>query len=602
MFNLPHHDGSPRYLDQDQPHLGDLIAAAVRVPHTYPVETVFLRTTRDAEPEWHRAELVDRDAHDQVWRVHLPVRTPELHYRFLLDRGERGYAWLNGTGVHTREVSDAMDFRLTVHPRAPEWIADGVIYQVFPDRFAPSEERPDVLPDWAVVADWSEPVVERGPDTPRQFYGGDLTGVARRLDHLVELGVTVLYLTPVFPAGSNHRYDARTFDEVDPLLGGDHALTALVAAAHERGLRVIGDLTVNHTGVDHDWFRKAVADPTCEEAGFYLFEDHPDRYRCWLGEASLPKLNWRSTELRRRMIAGPDSIVARYLQPPFELDGWRIDVANMTARADVVDDNAEVAATVRATMASVRDDAYLLAEHFHDAASDLRRDGWHGTMNYAGFLRPLWMWLTAGERPEGFLGMPVPTPRVGGEDVVATMREITAQLPWDRLTASTTLLCSHDTARLRTVVGDADRQILAAGILATYPGTPLIFMGDEFGLTGIDGEHARVPMPWDDPAVVDHNVHVAYQRLIALRRDHIALRRGSLRWGRVEADLIVYLREHPDERILVVAARVGTHTVDIPGTLVGDGPTTIFGEPSVRDDGTGRFLTLAGPALAVISL
>ena len=201
----------------------------------------------------------------------------------------------------------------------------------------------------------------------------------------------MLYLTPVFPARSNHRYDASTFDHVDPVLGGDEAFAALVEAAHARGLRVMGDLTTNHTGDAHEWFLAARADAASPEAGFYSFDEHPERYASWLGVTSLPKLDQSSPELRARLYDGPGSVVARWLEAG--LDAWRIDVANMTGRAGAQDLAHDVARTLVATARAVRPDAWVLAEHGHDAGGDLQGDGWHGTMDYAGFTRPVWTWL-----------------------------------------------------------------------------------------------------------------------------------------------------------------------------------------------------------------
>lgn len=152
----------------------------------------------------------------------------------------------------------------------------------------------------------------------------------------------VLYLTPVFPARSTHRYDASTFAHVDPLLGGDRALRKLTRAAHDRGVRVMGDLTTNHTGDAHEWFRAAHSDPGSAEAGFYFFTDHPDDYVGWLGVPSLPKSDYSSTELRRRVYGADDSVLVRWLTGPDPLDGRRIDVANMTGRHGVQDLNREV--------------------------------------------------------------------------------------------------------------------------------------------------------------------------------------------------------------------------------------------------------------------
>jgi alpha-glucosidase len=142
-----------------------------------------------------------------------------------------------------------------------------------------------------------------------------------RLDHLVDLGVNALYHTPIFPAESNHRYDAASFDHVDALLGGDEAYRRLIEAAHARGIRVIGDLTTNHSGVAHEWFR-SVRHPDAPEAAFYYFHDAAHTtYETWLDAATLPKFDWNSAELRRRFIEGPDSVVGRWLAEPYGSTG-----------------------------------------------------------------------------------------------------------------------------------------------------------------------------------------------------------------------------------------------------------------------------------------
>jgi alpha-glucosidase len=603
VLELPHHDGSPLHLEERQPTLGDTLETWVRVPHGFELEAVHLRSVRDGEPAWAAATPVRRDPYETWWRAPLLVANPVTSYRFLLDRGSRGYAWLDGTGVHDHEVGDAMDFRVTVHPRAPRWVHDAIIYQIFPDRFARSSGGPACPPPaWAVPADWDDPVVERGPQTPLQLYGGDLRGIEERLDHLVSLGATALYLTPFFPAESNHRYNASTFDRVDPLLGGDAALTSLVASAHARGLRVLGDLTTNHTGSTHEWFVAACADPDAPEAAFYLFDEHPSDYECWFDERTLPKLDLRDPELRRRFLEGPESTVGRYLQAPFHLDGWRIDVANMTGRIGGVDVNGEVAATIRSTMDDVADDTYLLAEHFHDHTADLRRDGWHGTMNYLGFLRPVWMWLHDGSHPLPFLGMPVDVPTIGGDRAAATMRELAAQVPWARLTASCILLGSHDTPRIRNVVGSAARHRVAAGLLATYPGVPMLFMGDELGFRGVDGEDARTPMPWDRIDRTEPELQGWYRSLFALRRTCEALRTGGLRWVAARPELLAFLRETADQRLLVVAIRDGSERVELPAEFAGSSPQRLLGDVDVHRSDAGVIVSGHGPAFGVVEL
>ena len=168
-----------------------------------------------------------------------------------------------------------------------------VVYQIFLDRFARSAGRGpvrDEAPDWSVPASWSDPVARRRGVIGTQLYGGDLDGIVEHLDHIAGLGATVLYLTPFFPARSNHRYDASTFASVDPLLGGDAALERLCSAAAQRGIRVVGDFTANHTGVAHEWFTEALSSSSARTRQWYFLDDD-DAYVSWLDVASLPKLN-----------------------------------------------------------------------------------------------------------------------------------------------------------------------------------------------------------------------------------------------------------------------------------------------------------------------
>lgn len=594
----PHHDGSALYVPAGTPSLGDRVPVRVRVPVDSDVRAVHLRTVRDAEPHVVEARL-DRQDDDERWYVaEVEMHNPVMSYRFLLDE-PGGYRWLNGRGAFAREIPDAGDFRLTVHDPAPAWSDDAVVYQVFPDRFARSGVERE-LPDWAEPADWDDEPVGSGPSTPRQLYGGDLLGVEQRLDHLVRLGVDVLYLTPFFPSRSNHRYDASTFDHVDPVLGGDEALASLARAAHARGLRIMGDLTTNHTGAGHDWFLRAQADRSSEEASFYLWTEEDPGYVGWLGHASLPKLDHSSPALTQRLVEGTSSVIARWLQEPFSLDGWRIDVANMTGRYQDTDLNHAVARRIRETMRQVRPDALLVSEHFHDASRDLLGDTWQANMNYNGFSRPVWQWLADPAQGNRMLGLPVPMPRRSGSAMVETMREFDSAVPWAVTAQQWNMLSSHDTPRVRTLLGSREAVEVAVGMLMTYPGTPMVFAGDEVGATGTNGEHARVPMPWDRPDRWDDATFEAYRSAIALRRGSRALRTGGLRWAVVADDAVAYLRETADERVLVCVARAPWSGAVLPGSLLGPGaePQTWRG-PDLRIDGDGLHVPGDGPGVGV---
>ena len=597
----PHHDGSELYVPAGTPGLGDVVPVRLRVPAGYGEQGVHVRYVQDGEPFLAAARFDREDDGDRWYVAEVPVHNPVTGYRFLLDH-PGGYRWVNGRGTRHRDVPDIADFRLTIHDPGPDWLRDGVVYQVFPDRFARSAHSAHAgepeLPDWAVRApSWDAEPPATGRETGAMVYGGDLRGIAERLDHLERLGVDVLYLTPVFEATSVHRYDAATFDRVDPLLGGNAALADLSAAVHARGMRIMGDLTTNHTGIGHEWFERALADRSAPEADFYYWDASEAGYVGWKGMPWLPKLDYASAELARRMVSGADSVTARWLSEPYGLDGWRVDVANMTGRYGAQDDASHVARLMRSTMAAVRPDLALVAELSHDPSADLAGDGWHATMNYAAFTRPVWSWL----RPETGDVWELPArvaPRPAGA-MVAAMREFSSAVPWQVAARQWNLLGSHDTPRIRTLLG-GDRALLevAVGLLVTMPGTPMVFAGDEVGAEGSNGEHARTTMPWDDAGRWDNKTFGLYRSLLALRRSSVALRRGGLRWIDVGSDAVAFLREVPGESVLVLAARAPWSGARVHG-LAREGENLYGGAPLRVDDDGAAHLPGDGPGLQV---
>ncbi|MER7006966.1 glycoside hydrolase family 13 protein [Dactylosporangium sp. NPDC000555] len=563
-----HHDGSALYVPDQNPRLGAVVDVWLRTGPD--VRAVHVRSIEDGEPRFAPA-TAERRGGELWWRAGILVRNPVTRYRFHVD-GD----WYTVLGRFAHDVPDETDFRLVAHHGLAPWTREAIVYQIFPDRFARSATAP-ATPDWAVRCDWDEPVDGRGPLASRQWYGGDLDGIARRLDHIQDLGADTVYLTPFFPARSNHRYDAVAFDRVDPLLGGDRALRRLADALHTRGMRLVGDLTTNHTGVEHPWFDQPDL--------YYMSAD--GGYESWLGVPSLPKLNWHSARLRRRFVTDADSIVRRWLR---YLDGWRVDVANMTGRRAADDLTHEVSRLIAEAVRAARPDALLVAEHAHGAGADLDAGGWQGTMNYAGFLRPLWSWLRADDLDlPDFLGVPGGVPRRDGHALVRTMLLMMATMSWRAWTHSWNLLGSHDTARIRTVVGDLGRMEVAVGLLATLPGVPMMFAGDEFGLTGAGGEEARTPMPWRKSL----QTLPWYGRLLSLRRKHPALRSGGLRFAHVDADAVAFWRETHDERLLILARRAPGTPVALSGTAEA---TNLYGGAPLTGD-----LPADGPTLQIWS-
>ncbi|WP_051191676.1 glycoside hydrolase family 13 protein [Microbacterium luticocti] len=607
MHLTPHHDGSSLHVSTMDPALGDEVVVRLRVPASAePVARVLVRSNPDHEPLWVEASCDGEADGWQWWSAVITVANPRHGYRWNLVHADGGTSTLSQAG-HTRlEALDATDFALVAGNPPPAWLDDAVMYQIFPDRFARSAgacSRP--VPDWAIPADWDDPVEATQPGRSHQFYGGDLDGIVDRLGHIARLGATVVYHTPIFPGRSNHRYDASSFDRVDEVLGGDEAYLRLIQAVHARGMRIMGDLTSNHSGDGHEWFRAAYGHPGAPESAFYYFRDAElTEYESWLGVPSLPKFNWNSAELRRRFIEGPDSVVARWLAEPYRTDGWRIDVANMTGRLGAEDLNAVVRGILRRTMVDTNPDTLLLAESTNDAASDLTGDAWHGAMTYPAFTRGVWAWLC--EAPEGawFFGIPTGMPRYSAREFVEQLQRFTCQLPWRVRLGCMQPLDTHDTARFATWAAPGTVP-LAVGLSMTLPGLPVVFAGDEFGLTGVDGEMSRTPIPWeriDEPEIAERIG--LYRDLIGLRRRFQALRTGGLRWLHVDDETVVFVRESATDSVLVLASR-GDVDVELPTPAVigGAAAEAVFGDATlgVARDGS-VVLSAEGPVFAAWAL
>ncbi|MBW3089158.1 glycoside hydrolase family 13 protein [Bifidobacterium miconisargentati] len=543
---LAHHDGSELYVDDAQPNLGDVVHVTVRISDELHVNSVYVRTVIDGEPKYAQANITQTTQSESLWTASIIIHNTLTTYRFLLITAY-GNLWLNGKGLHTADITDAHDFRLSTF-HIPNWTRDAIIYQIFPDRFAKSDAHPITdYPQWAIPTEWDAPVAAHTENAVRQMYGGSIWGITEHLEYIKNLGANVIYMTPFFPAQSNHRYDASTFNHVDPSLGGDRALKALTEKAHSLGIRVIGDLTLNHSGVTHEWFLTGKDNQASPEAHFYYFNcDGHGGYATFDGVESMPKFDHRSSELQHRLYDGPDSVVARYIKD-FGLDGWRIDVAQSAGIYCDINLNADIAEKTHATMENTASDTLLIAEHQFDASLTLQGSGWQGTMSYAAFTKPIWAWLGC-NHPENEWGIPGPAARYGGNNMIHSMVEFMSSIPWQATVASMNLLDSHDTSRFRTIAGPY--QELGIALQMTLPGMPMIFSGDEVGIEGHGLEEARQPFPWDSSRW-DHSIYDLYQTLITLRHNHSALRNGGLRWYHCTADSIIYERADHNETLLI---------------------------------------------------
>ncbi len=536
--------------------------------HTYgqrPV-SVHVRSEPDNEERLDAMTLLPAQADDGWcrWEALVPLAphqpTTRYVFRCLLGPDQR---WLSQAGLHTHPPPLACHFRHVDGYQAPAWVWDQVAYQVFPARFRDGDERSNVRD--GAYAYGGQPVAARGWDeTPsrvhgaREFFGGDLDGVREALPYLEALGVSTLYLNPIFTSPSSHKYDTVDYERVDPHLGGEAALERLLHALRARGMRIVLDAVVNHTSERPPWFDRwgehdsggAYQGPDAEHRGRYVFDDADDRdsYRGWRGTRTLPVLDFASADVRRDVYGGDDAILRRWLRPPWRIDGWRLDVIHMLGEGAGAGNNHAHVRAIRRAIRAERSDAYLLGEHFFEASPWLQGDQEDGAMNYYGFQRPLLaFWAGVDQR-----GEPLALDAASLERWLSDAR---AQIPFELALSQLNLLGSHDVPRFLTRVrGDRRAAAAAAHALFGYLGVPCVYYGDEIGLEGEGDPDCRRPFPWDEDRW-DQQLLATYQRLAHVRRRAPPLARGDLRTLVADGDVHAFARVLDQQLVVVVQHR-----------------------------------------------
>jgi alpha-glucosidase len=570
MPNLPawtaglHHDGSSLYVSNPLPAIGETVTIRLRTPADAPIQAVFLRSTPDGECHYDAMRIVEQDKVSAIWAALLAVKMPRNPYHFKLFTPEGAY-YFTAVGVSQGERPEVYDFKLLANYQAPTWVYGTVFYQIFPDRFCNGDPALTV-PEGAWSQEnfttrqvpWGTPPKKWEQGGTLDFYGGDLPGIIQKLDYLQDLGVNALYLTPIFASRTNHRYDIQDFFQVDPYLGGNEALLALRKALDERQMRLILDVTPNHLSWKHPWFTAAQADLTAPTAEYFTFHDNdPQKYERWLGVRSLVKLNYRSQKLRDVMYRQPDSILRYWLANPFRIDGWRLDVLNMTARQGAIQLPREVGREMRAAVKGQNPQAYLMGEHFFDGTPHLQGDELDAVMNYQGFNIPLRRWLAGYDIGSEWRDLPPWSDRtpLSSEALAEQWLAYLAAVPYVIALQQFNQLGSHDTIRFLTAVqGNKARLKLAVALLMTYVGVPCVYYGDEVGLEGGKDPDNRRCMPWDE-AAWDMDLRGYYQKLIALRRNSPALQHGGFQLLYAAGEVVAYQRQSLEQRMLVIGHR-----------------------------------------------
>ncbi len=489
------------------------------------------------------------------------------HYAFKVIH-DGGQSWLAADGVHRYPPPRELHFKVCRAHAPPAWVADQIVYQIFPDRFCQGDPSLAVATDEYVYGTGRTRVVARPWGAPidpsvaaTAFYGGDLVGVRRQLDYLAgELGVTALYLNPIFTSGSNHKYDTEDYDHVDPHLGGNAALADLCAALRGRGMRLVLDAVVNHTGANHPWFDRfgrhgggAYQSAESPWRSWYTFEGAG--YASWKGHASLPVLDFASPEVQAA-IYGDAGVLRRWLRPPYAIDGWRFDVIHMLGEGPGAHNNAHHVRALRRAVKGENPDAYVMGEHFGEATRWLQGDQEDGAMNYYGFAHPVRAWLAG----QDLGGEPA---RLSTVDFERWLTAARARVPYANQLAQLGLLDSHDTSRLLTAVGDdVGRMQLAVTLLLGYPGVPCIYYGDEIGLRGGRDPDCRRCFDWDR-AHWHAELHAHYRRMIAWRKARPEWRHGAYQTLAVGDDALVFAR-YTERSVTLVGANRGAARATLP--------------------------------------
>jgi cyclomaltodextrinase / maltogenic alpha-amylase / neopullulanase len=465
---------------------------------------------------------------------------------------------LAGTIRRFRQTVHAADFKL------PDWASDIVYYYIFPERFRngdrgndPKAGRDKVQHHGVEVhRSWTErpfrPGSGDGSDAvhSNDFFGGDLAGIIDKLDYIKSVGANTIYMTPVFHAPSNHKYDTADYTRIDPAFGSNADFERLTREAKQRGIRIVLDTSLNHVGSDSMYFNRfgnfgsggafdnGRINPASPYAGWFSFDasqSNPDKqFRGWVGINDLPELNKASPAWRDFAYRRPDSVMKTWLDRGAA--GWRMDVAPW-----VPDDFWR---EWRAEIKRHRPDALTVSETWFDSSKYLLGDMFDSTMNYI-FRNAVIDYAAGG----------------AAKTLVANLELMREAYPPQAHSALMNLLSTHDAARALHQFGYHDekdgaatialakrRLLLAVFIQMTYPGAPTIYYGDEVGVTGGEDPYNRATYPWADEGGKPDLVLLAeFSKLTALRHAHPILRRGEL-----------FAPLHVDEHVVVHARRLGT--------------------------------------------
>lgn len=581
-------DGSVNYISRANPQLGETVIIKLRAFSDSPIKKVVLRYMINGVDFYTVMEAEEITDVFTYYKCDLKISQSVINYHFLIGTAQDTY-YYNQLEVTNYPPAEEFDFRIIAGYESPEWVKKSVFYQIFPDRFHNGNPDNDVRDNEyffeghpTIKKSWGEKTAEYSEAFCLDFYGGDLEGIKEKIPYLKDLGVDALYINPVFYAATHHKYDCMDYFNVDPHLGGNKALEGLVKELHKNDMRIIIDVSINHTGSAHKWFNKggdffskeigAYYNPDAEERQYYFFGED-NKYDAWFGVETLPTLNYTSDKLRDIIYRSEESVVRKWLKPPYSIDGWRFDVAFCMARKDEIQMHHEIWPEIRKSIKEVNPQAYILAEHWTDNIEFLRGNEWDASMNYFGFGRPVRQFV--GE-PDEFLKRlqkdGFTSAKRRAEELAKMFMQQMARLSYQIASVQFNMYDSHDIARLHNNPEISYESCRAAVIMQfTFPGTPGIYYGDEINIDGhvqtVEG--CRYPMEWNEDRQDKERLHF-YKTLARLKREEDSLQTGGFKILYAKDYVLSYARFIKKKAYIVVCSQDENPVkAKIPAGLIG---------------------------------
>lgn len=488
---------------------------------------------------WHQFRLeapmalTFTDFELEYYSVSVPLTDTRFAYIFALDCTDGKTRYLSEEGLsetYDHSLGYFNFFQYTSQfpcdtMRIPQWVKTAVCYQIFPERFAMGNAPKDtgyINTSWGVKP------------TPKSFCGGDLAGIREKLPYLEDLGINVIYMTPVFCSPSNHKYDITDYETVDPAFGGNAALKALIDDAHSRGIRIMLDGVFNHCSSSHPFFLDAQKYGRSSPYYNWFFWNGDGSYLTFGSVPYMPKLNTADPEVIRYF-----SGVAVNWMRAYGVDGWRLDVSDEISHVFL--------RHFREAVLAERKDAIIIGEDWHRAVRYLNGDEYDGTMNYA--LTKACLDLLAFQAIDS----------AAFRDRLVGLYHTYSIAATDKML---NLLDSHDTDRFLTrVKGDSQRFRTAAAILFFYPGIPCVYYGDENGMEGGFDPDCRRCFNWDDKTW-DMETHKLIRKLANWKKEP-ALSRGSFHLAE-DNGILTFTRSADSQTLVLRVNGTGRMNAGLP--------------------------------------